>query len=76
MIVKFFEIKKINLKNKKYFLLYGKNEGLIEETIKETLRPNLPTNIYNYEEKEILENVSSFKENLFNKSFFENDLEN
>ena len=73
MIVKFFEIKKINLKNKKYFLLYGKNEGLIEETIKETLRPNLPTNIYNYEEKEILENVSSFKENLFNKSFFESE---
>ena len=51
MIVKFFEIKKINLKNKKYFLLYGKNEGLIEETIKETLKPNLPKNVYNYEEK-------------------------
>ncbi len=73
MIVKFFEIKKINLKNKKYFLLYGKNEGLIEETIKETLKPNLPGNVYNYEEKEILENISNFKENLVNKSFFENE---
>ena len=73
MIVKFFEIKKINLKNKKYFLLYGNNEGLIEETIKETLKPNLPGNVYNYEEKEILENISSFKENLFNKSFFESE---
>ena len=73
MIVKFFEIKKINLKNKKYFLLYGKNEGLIEETIKETLKPNLPKNVYNYEEKEILEDVSSFKENLVNKSFFESE---
>ncbi len=73
MIVKFFEIKKINLKNKKYFLLYGKNEGLIEETIKETLKPKLPGNVYNYEEKEILENISSFKENLFNKSFFESE---
>ena len=73
MIVKFFEIKKINLKNKKYFLLYGKNEGLIEETIKETLKPNLPKNVYNYEEKEILEDISSFKENLVNKSFFESE---
>ena len=73
MIVKFFEIKKINLKNKKYFLLYGKNEGLIEETIKETLKPNLPGNVYNYEEKEILENISSFKENLVNKSFFDSE---
>ena len=73
MIVKFFEIKKINLKNKKYFLLYGNNEGLIEETIKETLKPNLPGNVYNYEEKEILENISSFKENLVNKSFFDSE---
>ena len=73
MIVKFFEIKKINLKNKKYFLLYGKNEGLIEETIKETLKPKLPGNVYNYEEKEILENISSFKENLVNKSFFDSE---
>ncbi len=73
MIVKFFEIKKINLKNKKYFLLYGKNQGLIEETIKETLKPKLPGNVYNYEEKEILENISSFKENLVNKSFFESE---
>ena len=73
MIVKFFEINKINLKNKKYFLLYGKNEGLIEETINETLKPNLPENVYNYEEKEILEDISSFKENLVNKSFFESE---
>tara|TARA_Y100000768_G_scaffold346533_1_gene294145 strand:- start:1876 stop:2859 length:984 start_codon:yes stop_codon:yes gene_type:complete len=73
MIVKFFEIKKINPKNKKYFLLYGKNEGLIEETIKEALKPNLPKNVYNYEEKEILEDIPSFKENLVNKSFFENE---
>ena len=73
MIVKFFEIKKINPKNKKYFLLYGKNEGLIEETIKEALKPNLPKNVYNYEEKEILDDISSFKENLVNKSFFENE---
>ncbi len=73
MIFKFFEIKKVNLKDKKYFLLYGKNEGLIEETIKETLKPKLPKNIYNYEEKDILEDISRFKENIVNKSFFESE---
>jgi len=73
MIVKFFEIPKKNVKNKKYFLLYGKNKGLIDETIKNSLKPILPKNIFNYEEKEILENIDSFKENLVNKSFFENE---
>ena len=34
MIIKFFEIKKNNLTHTNLILLYGKNEGLIEETIK------------------------------------------
>ena len=73
MIVKFFEIQKVNLKDKKYFLLYGKNEGLILDTIKNSLKPKLPKNVFNYDEKEILENIDNFKENLVNKSFFENE---
>ena len=40
MIVKYFELKKNVIQEKKFFLLYGKNEGLIEETIK------LPLNQY------------------------------
>ena len=73
MIVKFFEIQKTNLKTKKFFLLYGKNEGLIKETITNNLKPILPKDVFNYEEKEILENVAAFKENIVNKSFFENE---
>ena len=73
MIIKNFELKKINLKDNKYFLLYGNNEGLIEETIEEILKPNLSKNIYNYEESDILKNIEDFKENLLNKSFFENE---
>ena len=73
MIVKHFEIQKKNLKDNKYFLLYGKNEGLIQETIEKSLQPILPKNVFNYEEKEILDNINSFKEQLFNKSFFENE---
>ena len=55
MIVKYFELKKNVIQEKKFFLLYGKNEGLIEETIKTSLKPILPKNIFNYEEKEILD---------------------
>jgi DNA polymerase-3 subunit delta len=73
MIIKNFELKKKNLKDNKYFLLYGNNEGLIEETIEEILKPILAKNIYNYEETEILKNVENFKENLLNKSFFEDE---
>ena len=34
MIIKSFELSKINLKEKQFFLFYGKNEGLKKETIK------------------------------------------
>lgn len=73
MIVKHFEIQKKDLKDNKFFLLYGKNEGLIQETIEKSLQPILPKNVFNYEEKEILDNINSFKEQLFNKSLFENE---
>ena len=33
MILKFFELKEKNIKENRYFLLYGNNKGLIEETI-------------------------------------------
>ena len=34
MIIKSYEVKKKEFKNIKFFLLYGKNQGLINETIK------------------------------------------
>ena len=71
MIIKYFELKKKNLIEIKYFLLYGNNKGLIEETIKSVLKPILPKNIFNYDEIEILNNPESFKEKINNKSFFE-----
>ena len=72
MIVKSLDLKK-NIKNNKNFLLYGVNSGLINETVNDTLKPNFSKNIYNYDEQEILSNPDQFKENIFNKSFFEND---
>ena len=73
MIIKFFEVtKKITSKNK-YFLLHGNNSGLIDDTIEKTLRPLLPKNVYNYEENEVINNQDNFKEEILNKSFFENE---
>ncbi len=72
MILKFYELKN-NLKDKNLFLFYGKNSGLIEETINIIIKPNASKNIYNYDEKEIIDNTDSFKETILNNSFFEND---
>ncbi len=71
MILKFFELKK--KQDKKFFLLYGNNQGLIEETIQNTLKPTLTKNIFNYDEAEILKDIENFNENLINKSFFEDE---
>ena len=73
MIIKYFELKK-NLKhNINFYLLYGSNSGLIEETLNNVLKPNFSKNLYYYDEKEILSNESEFVENILNKSFFEQD---
>jgi len=73
VIIKYFDIKNNLKKNVSFYLLYGVNIGLIEETIKTTLKPVFSKNIFNYEENEILSNIDEFKQNIFNKSFFEND---
>ena len=73
MIVKYFDLKK-NLNNDvNYYLLYGHNSGLIEETINNIFKPNFSKNIYQYDEGELLSNIDEFKERIFNKSFFDND---
>ena len=72
MIVKFYELKK-NLKENKFFLLYGANKGLIEETVKNNLKPLLSKNVYNYEENEVINDLENFKEKIFNKSLFESE---
>lgn len=71
MILKFFEIKKINLKKNNFFLFYGKNEGLKNSAINELIRKD--QEILTYEEKEIVENKNEFLENCFTKSLFEEE---
>ncbi len=72
MIVKSFELKNKNIENSNFFLLYGKNRGFIEETIKNAIKPNKEGDIFTYDENEVLSNIDNFEENISNKSFFEN----
>tara|TARA_B110000444_G_C18795311_1_gene574521 strand:- start:179 stop:1159 length:981 start_codon:yes stop_codon:yes gene_type:complete len=73
MIIKHYELKNYLNKNINYFLFYGQNSGLIEETINNDLKPIFSKNIFQYEESEILTDIDNFREGIFNKSFFEND---
>ena len=71
MIVKSFEINKINLDKNKFLLFYGKNEGLKNE-IKNNLLKN--KNITSkYDEKEIIENSDILTEELNSRSLFEDE---
>ena len=69
MIFKYFETEKINLEKTKLFLLYGKNSGLIKETINKIKFSD--GEIFQYDEKEILENEKVFFENILVKSLFD-----
>jgi len=71
MILKTFEINKINNIKKEIFLFYGENEGFKNQVIKEKFEINFTNEIYRYDEKDLLDNENLFFENILNKSFFE-----
>ncbi len=73
MIIKFYDLNKNLKKNINFYLMYGENTGLIEETIDKVIKPNFSKNIYIYEETEILADINKFEEGILNKSFFESD---
>ena len=68
MILKSYEINKIDQNINHLILFYGKNEGLKNEAIRILIKKN---DISNYEEKEILDNENNFIENILSKSLFE-----
>ncbi len=71
MIIKSFELNKINLEKSNFFLLYGENEGFKNEIIKKKFENEFDQNIYRYEEKEILDNKENFFNSITTKSFFD-----
>ena len=71
MILKTFELKKIP-NNSIFYLLYGKNEGLKIDCINQILEKN-NGKIFNYEEKQIKDEIETFYENVLSASLFENN---
>ena len=71
MIFKSYETNKINIDKNSFILLYGKNEGLKNQTKKNILKNKNITS--SYEENEIINNSNIFFENINSKSLFENE---
>ena len=69
MILKSFEINKINKDINHLILFYGKNEGLKNDA--QNILNKDKNNILSYDEKEILDNVNNFIENILSISLFE-----
>ena len=70
MILKSYEIKKINFQKNNLILFYGKNEALKDQAIKLI---NKNKQIFTFDEKEILENQNYFLETVTTKSLFEKE---
>ena len=70
MILKSYEAQKINLKNFKVILFYGKNEGQKKEVIERLIDKK---NYSYYEQSEILEKESDFLDTILSKSLFDKE---
>ena len=72
MISKFFEINKYKEKVN-FFLFYGENEGQKEDIIKSNFNSFTKENTFKYYEKDIIQNKQPFFDQIYSKSFFENE---
>ena len=72
MISKFFEINKYK-KKVNFFLFYGENEGQKEDIIKSNFNSFTKENTFKYYEKDIIQNKQPFFDQIYSKSFFENE---
>ncbi len=73
MIVKSFELNKKIVDKYRFYLLYGKNEGLQNEIIQSQFLKNFEGQIDKYDEIEFLKNYENIIAELLNKSFFESN---
>ncbi len=73
MIIKSFEIDKIQKENDRQFLFYGDNIGLINEVLDQKFKLHFKNKIFQYEENEILKNEKNFFDQILTKSFFDSE---
>ena len=72
MIVKSYEDGKINITKQKIHLLYGENQGQINDFVDIFFKKKFKDNIYRYDETEILNDEDIIFNTIQTKSFFEN----
>ena len=72
MILKYFELNKLNFNNTKFLLLHGKNEGYKNEEINK-ITNKLNIKAKNYDERQVIDNIEEFLANNLNKSLFDSD---
>ena len=73
MIIKSYELNKKIVDKYRFYLLYGKNEGLQNEIIQSQFLKNFEGQIDKYDEIEFLKNYENIIAELLNRSFFESN---
>ena len=73
MIIKTFDLTRIDLKKQNLFLLYGSNEGHKKEVIEQKFKNFFSESTYLFEENEVLQDRNSFFNSILSNSFFENE---
>ncbi len=72
MILKYFELNKLNFEITNFLLFHGKNEGYKNEEIRK-ITNKFNTKGKHYDEKQVIDNTEEFFANNLNKSFFDNE---
>lgn len=73
MIIKHFDFQKKLDSETNFFLFYGENFGLIEETIENNIKKKFSNNTYTYDETDILLDKEKLLEKIFTKSLFDDN---
>ena len=73
MIIKNYELNKLNLKDNKYILLYGANEGAKEDQVNFILSKTKVKQVIKFDEKQILDDTETFLNEVNMDSLFDNE---
>ncbi len=73
MIIKSYELFKIDLKKNKFILFYGKNNGFKQEELQKLINKSDDIEIFRFEEKQILENQDILFNEILSKSLFKSN---
>ena len=71
MIIRSYEANKTNLEGRSIILLYGKNEGLQNETVEKTFIAGFKGSINKYDENEFINSYDTISSEILTKSLFD-----